>query len=161
MNRTTVRMTCLATAAAAALALAAGCTSTADKYEFAVRGENTNFDPFTGEMLRLYAYYPDQQVYERIYKGTYYWRTEKGAWKAGPALPAGVQVSDADAVFVELPTETPYNFHGDVLAAHPSRDMLREQYARHQELRELREAVAEAENERKQREMFATVPTDR
>jgi hypothetical protein len=72
-----------------------------------------------------------------------------------------VQVSDDQAVFVELPSEKPYQFHGDVLAAHPSRDMLREQYAQHQELRELREAVADAEAERQEREMFATVPTDR
>mgnify|MGYP006278805439 CR=1 FL=1 len=158
MTRTTVRLTLAS--AAAAVVLAAGCASTADKYEYAVRAENVEFDPVTNEMLRLFAYYPDQQVYERVYMGTYYWRTEDGAWKAGPQLPAQVKVTDEQAVFVELPTEKPYQFHGEVLANHPSREMLREQYAQHQELRELREAVAEAEAERKQREMFATVPTD-
>ncbi len=142
------------TASLAALATVALCAGgCADKNmmaEAACRKSMAEYHPGTGELYRLYEYYPNQEIYYSVFSYHYYWRDGE-KWRHGPDLPAGTTVSHHEAKLIELPTGKPFTMHEDVLAMYPSLDQLRMLAAETQT-----DATGETTGQ-----TFATVPTDR
>ena len=101
-----------------------GCADQNMMAEAASQGGMAHYHSGTGELYRLYEYYPNQEVYRSVYNYHYFWR-EGGTWRTAPQLPEGVTVNEHDAKLIELPTGKPHEMHGDVLAIYPSLDQLR------------------------------------
>lgn len=121
---TTLNRTILAATVLAAVATT-GCTTNNDRdmmAEAAIRGGSITFDAAAGEFNYLYRYYPDDEVYQSVYNGTWYWPTSSG-WRHGSTLPQDRTVSD-HYTLLELPTKKPYTEHFQVSRAHPDRETL-------------------------------------
>ena len=132
--------------AAIALGSFTGCANQQNMMaETAMRGGNVRYDAETGAMYRLYEYFPTQQVYRSVYRYTYFWKDQGGAWRMGPTLPGEIQLG-SHYELIELPSGRPFDFHEQVVSEFPTNEMLTEQLARMES-----EAILET---------FANVPTD-
>ncbi len=134
----------LMSAVALGAALLSGCDNSANLMaEQAMMGGNARYDS-NGNLMRPYTYYPDQQVFRSVYHYTWYWKEDNG-WHHGSSLPSTFALGN-DSVFIQLPTGHPHTMINEVVAMHPSTDML---YAK----------VAEQESD-ELLEAMASVPTD-
>lgn len=109
----------------AGLLATAGCQSDASLLaEEAMQGGDARYHAETGELYRLYRYYPEEEVYRSVYHYTWYWQNEDGGWRTSDKLPEDMTVSADFFELVELPGPRPYVFHYDVKTANPSYETL-------------------------------------
>lgn len=110
------------------LAGSLGCADRNKMAEAAAHPMTVKHAERSGQMLRIYDYYPNSQVYYSAFQDRYFWLDEsKDEWKSGTELPAEIRISPYDQEIVELATSTPYVYHEQVLEQHPSLDTLRAQ----------------------------------
>ncbi len=154
---TTTRIA-LAAAVLAGVA-ATGCTTDNDRNamaEQAIRGGSITFDREAGDFNYLYRYYPDDAVYQSVYNGTWYWKSQTG-WRHGATLPEDVAI-EGHYHLLELPSRTPYTEHFHVSQRYPSTETLQAR-ALALDLAMGRRS-AEDVNEASGEAVFATAPTD-
>jgi len=133
MGSRLLRSTLLATGVG--LAALAGCTADSSLLaEEAMQGGNARFHPETGELYRLYQYFPNEEVYRSVYHYTWYWQDDDGRWWRTDDLPTDRAVSKDFYELLELPSGKPYEFHAEVTEAHPSYEMLVAETARLNEI---------------------------
>lgn len=115
-----MKLRTLMTAAAltTGLVVTSGCTYREQLAEEGARGATVHYHPETGEMYRLYTYYPDDAVYHSVYQDKYYYQQDN-QWVRTTSLPNDFELSSR-SVLIELPTRKPHTMHEDVVAAHPS-----------------------------------------
>lgn len=109
----------------------AGCQNSANmKAEQAMLGGNVRYNE-SGQMLRLYEYYPNAQVYRSVHRYTWCWQDDMGVWRMGSELPESIAMNlGMQYEFVELPTARPFDFHDQVAATYPTNQELAERLAR-------------------------------
>ncbi|MHC4414946.1 MAG: hypothetical protein ACYS0G_06660 [Planctomycetota bacterium] len=67
-----------------------------------------------------YAYYPQAQIYYAPDRNRYFW-IEGDTHKSGSEPPASITIEPADAVVIELESESPLTHHTEVVKKHPGR----------------------------------------
>ncbi|MHC5023921.1 MAG: hypothetical protein ACYTGG_08410 [Planctomycetota bacterium] len=140
-----MRRTTFATMLLCTLFAAAGCAGTPEPN---ISLASDTAKPDTSRLYRVYAYYPNAEVYHSSFQRMYYWH-EGDEWVCGQALPEHIRISDVDREFVKLPTSTPPLFHDQIAARYPSLDALldQEEYG--------------SRDWKTEYERIVTVPTDR
>ncbi|MBX3375250.1 MAG: hypothetical protein KF817_15590 [Phycisphaeraceae bacterium] len=144
-----IRPVLLAMAAALALPVLGGCGTHYRNQlaEEASLGGNVRVDPHSGEVFRLYRYYPDHEVYQSVSHGAWYWQNGDSMPMHGRVLPTGMTIGDADFyVLLDLPTRRPFTLHGETVAQYPSTETLMAQN------RALEQGASD--------ERYVTAPTD-
>ncbi len=101
-----------------------GCASKDKMAEAACRGGQIHYAQGSGELYRLYEYYPNCEVYYGVYNYNYYWR-EGARWVSDYRLPENFTLDQRNRKLVELPTGKPYTRHENILAMYPTLDQLR------------------------------------
>ncbi len=101
-----------------------GCASKDKMAEAACRGGQVHYAQGSGELYRLYEYYPNSEVYYGVYNYKYFWRHGTG-WSSGYRLPEGTNLDRRDRTLVDLPTGRPFTRHEEVAAMYPSLEQLR------------------------------------
>jgi hypothetical protein len=116
----------------AALLVGTGCANKDVLAEASFRGGDARYHHETGELYRIYDYYPEAQVYYSPFTQRYFWRNREGnnfgnGWQSNTTLPETIAIHDSSVAVIELPTGNPNQMHEGVLAAHPSMTTLRAQ----------------------------------
>lgn len=122
MNVTRFALAAVATLGTATLT---GCHNSNDRNmmaERAMRGSNIAFDHETGEIHYLYRYYPNEECYQSVYSGTWYFQTNEG-WRYDEELPNSI-ASLGHYHLIELPTGLPGRMHASVSEEYPSAEVL-------------------------------------
>jgi len=65
-----------------------------------------------------YRYYPSAQVYYAHDRGVYFYYRE-GKWRVSESLPGNLWLNLGDHVTLEMDTDRPYHYHGDVVRHYP------------------------------------------
>ena len=65
-----------------------------------------------------YYYYPTSYVYFDIDRRLYFYMSA-GQWRVGASLPAGISIEVGESVLLEMDSDTPYHYHGDVVRHYP------------------------------------------
>ena len=70
----------------------------------------------------VYRYYPSNSVYFDTGRGLYFYY-RNGSWTASASLPGGLRISVNDYVTLDMDTDRPYTYHGDVQKRYPPGQM--------------------------------------
>ncbi len=65
-----------------------------------------------------YRYYPSSEIYFDTGRGLYFYM-KNGSWTVSASLPGGVRITVRDFVNLEMDTDRPYDYHGDVVKKYP------------------------------------------
>jgi len=65
-----------------------------------------------------YRYYPDAEVYYDESRGVYIYYGN-GQWRVSASLPAGVRIDFGEYVTLDMDTDRPYDYHGEVVKHYP------------------------------------------
>lgn len=65
-----------------------------------------------------YHYYPSSYVYFDIDRKLYFY-ISAGQWRVGASLPGGISIEAGESVLLEMDTDTPYQYHTDVVKHYP------------------------------------------
>ena len=65
-----------------------------------------------------YRYYPQSEVYFDEGRGVYIYYSS-GRWQVGVSLPSGIRLEAGDYVTLEMDTDKPYRYHGEVRRHYP------------------------------------------
>jgi hypothetical protein len=65
-----------------------------------------------------YRYYPSSEVYYDEGRGVYIYYGG-GRWQVSVSLPRGIRLDAGDYVTLEMDTDRPYRYHGDVRRHYP------------------------------------------
>ena len=70
----------------------------------------------------VYRYYPSNSIYFDTGRSLYFYY-RNGTWTASASLPGGLRISVNDYVTLDMDTDRPYTYHGDVRKRYPPGQM--------------------------------------
>jgi len=114
-------LTLAAGLAAAALAIS-GCTTTQHRNAMAERAAmdgSARFCAESGQMFRMYRYFPNNEVYQSVHHYRWFWQDGDNTFSS-QTRPESLEVDPNFYVLIELPTTRPFAMHTTVTAQYPS-----------------------------------------
>lgn len=82
------------------------------------RGGPPPWAPAHGYRAKQYRYYPSVQVYFDMQRDVYFYY-RNGDWRVSASLPGRIRTSMGRYVTLEMETDRPYKYHGEVVREYP------------------------------------------